>query len=78
MLLRAAGDTESPRGGSRRARPDLAVTHGHADAGHGPGEVRLPPLWSPMHAVWPFRKKWRFSEILCMVTVMSEGTGASR
>ena len=43
VLLHAAGDTESPRSGSRRARPGLAVTHGHADAGHGPGEARLPP-----------------------------------
>ena len=44
VLLRAAGDTESPRGGSRRARPGLAVTHGHADADCAPREARLPPL----------------------------------
>ena len=58
VLPHAAGDAESPRGGSRRAGPSLAVAHGHADAGHGPAEARLPPLQS----LWGHSEKieiWR-------------------
>ena len=58
MLPHAAGDAESPRGGSRRAGPSLVVTRGHADAGHDPGEARLPPLQS----LWGHSEKieiWR-------------------
>ena len=44
VVLRGASGTGRLRGGSRRAEPGLAVTHGHAGAGRSPGEARRPPL----------------------------------